>query len=324
MKIFCAGGDRTEFSIAMQAVGYPYRLCSYYYLKEEPRTRALMMECIAMAPESEWIMDSGLFTLMFGSGQGILKGFDDFKRYAVDYVAAMKEWGWRHAIVECDIQRVLGVAETHRLREEVFEPSGLEVIYVWHVPEGEAGLAAMARRYKRIAVSIPEFRQVYGSGGFSDGGAVKKAMLHSLKVIRDSGGNPRVHLLGNTERSLIDAPGDSCDSTSWMSGGRFGMGLYFEPARQGIMSCSIYSPKWAAWRRWCEREFSSAFALMAKYWPKHSQFVYYGNAACGAIALLLMMERLTRTNIRLPVPTALPVRPVGQQAQEPGAEVVEG
>ena len=80
MKIFCAGCDRAEFSILMQAVGYPYRLCSYYYLRKEPKTRGLMFQCVEQAPQSEWIMDSGLFTLMFGAGKGSLTKYEHFEK----------------------------------------------------------------------------------------------------------------------------------------------------------------------------------------------------------------------------------------------------
>lgn len=237
---------------------------------------------------SEWIMDSGLFSLMFGSEKGTLTTFDDFKSYALKYVSDMAEWGWNHAIVECDIQRVLGVKETHRLRDEVFRPSGREVIYVWHIPEGEAGLRALARNEKRIALSVPELRKELGAGS----PRLKASLIRLLKIIREEG-SPRVHLLGNTERALVTLPADSGDSTSWMAAGRYGEGYIFNHDTRTAESISIYSPKWKAWRSWCESHFAHSFSLLYGIWnPQSKQSTYYGNVACSAIAFLLLMQSL--------------------------------
>src|SRR5580698_7478014 len=144
VKIFLAGCDRAWFAPIPHLIGYPYRLCSYFYMKDANRA---CREVLATVNDgSEWIMDSGLYSFMFGAQKGTLTSFSDYKRYAMDYLAGVNDWGWNHAIVECDVQRVLGMSETQRIRDEVFRPSGREVIYVWHLPEGEAGLALLARQ----------------------------------------------------------------------------------------------------------------------------------------------------------------------------------
>lgn len=296
MNLYLAGNDNMHFALVLRALRYPYRLASYYYMKSDS-LRQRVLDCSNVDDGAEWMLDSGLFSLMFGAEQGTLTTFEDFRNYAEQYVADVKAWGWKHRIVECDIQRVLGVKETHRLRDEVFRPSGLHTIYVWHIPEGEAGLAKLAREERSIALSVPELRKVAG-GAVGGGGAVKKMLIRLLSIIRDNG-NPRVHLLGNTERGLIDMPAESGDSTSWLAGGRYGEGYIYDAATRSARTVSTSSPKWAAWRAYCERAYAPAFARLhesleplvndelekKKRW--HS---YLGTALCCAISFLLWME----------------------------------
>jgi len=307
VKIFLAGNDGAEYAIVLHALGYPYRLCSYFYLTG-PRSRArdMVLDCVRESPpDAEWIMDSGLYSFMFGAEKGTLTTFADYQKYAVDYVAAMKDWGWKHAIVECDVQRVLGVPETNKLRDEVFRPSGLETIYVWHIPEGEEGLTKLAKQERRVALSVPEFRGVLGRGL-----GPHKAIMQGLRLIREAQrADQRVHLLGNTERALVKAPlpADTCDSTSWLAGGQYGNGQFFDSKRSEVAAASVYSPKWRAWRAWCEKRFDVTFALLREFVGSNDQrWFYYGNACCSAIAYVLWMERLNGQTVVLTPPKTLP------------------
>jgi hypothetical protein len=323
VKIFLAGNDGAEYAIVLHALGYPYRLCSYFYLSG-PRSRAreLVMDCANSSPAgSEWIMDSGLFSFMFGAEKGVLNTYEDYRGYAETYVAAMKEWGWKHAIVECDVQRVLGVPETERLRDEIFRPSGLETIYVWHIPEGEEGLTALAKKERRVALSVPEFRQVLGRGT-----GPHSAIMKGLRLIRAAGReDQRVHLLGNTQRDLLHAPvpADTCDSTSWLSGGQYGNGQFFDAKSSEVSTASVYSPKWRAWRKWCESHFTEAFGLLRDFVGENEKrWFYYGNAMCSAISYVLWMERLNGTKVVLTPPKKLPdsVRRFAEEKAEVVAE----
>ena len=305
MKIHLAGNDSRAYALVLHALGYPYRLASFYQANKASNA---VFQLSREAPQIEWIMDSGLYSLMFGSDKGKLTTFEQFEQYAIDYVRKIKQLGWTQAIVECDVQRVLGVAETHRLRDEVFRPSGLEVIYVWHVPEGEAGLSALAKQERRVALSVPEFRAVYGRGAGA-GGKTHAAIMRGTRLIRDVGRkDQRLHLLGNTEAALLafPAPADTSDSTSWLSGGRFGNGMWFDPVTGAVGDMSVYSPKWKAWRAWCEERFGKSFELIRKsFADNEKRWRYYGNAMCGAIAYVLWMERING-KVDLVIPDSLP------------------
>lgn len=250
MDLYLAGADSWEKSVALSLFKYPHRLASYLYLDRDDNRRP---EILSMARDdgAEWIMDSGLFTLMFGAEQGTLTTFDQARAYAAKYVDTMLAWEWPHAIVECDVQRLLGVEQCHKLREEFFDNYPGEVIYVWHLPDGTKALAELAAQKARVAISVPELRMVLGN--ISD---VRKALIQLLSIIRKAG-SAKVHLLGCTESRLLDLPADSGDSTSWTAGGVWGKGKI--PYGMKVETVSTYSPKFDAWlqyllnhHRWSE------------------------------------------------------------------------
>lgn len=283
-------------------LGYPYRLCSYLYMSEDDRRARSTLACVeAAGPGVDWIMDSGLFSFMFGGRKGELRTFEDYRLYAIKYLKMLDEWGWKHRAVECDVQRVLGVDECNALRDEIFRSSGRDIIYVWHLPEGEEGLSALAAREKHIALSIPELRSVLGSGLKTE-----QAVTHLLGVIRRSG-NPRVHLLGNTELRLVRMPAESGDSSSWIYGERYDIHFYFDPASRSIKQVSAYSAKWKKWYEWCQKHFDYAFEAIDKAYCGVARRVFYNHRSLSnAIAYWMLMEAFGGKKAELCGPTNLP------------------
>lgn len=251
MNLYMACNEGVEFSRVLHALEYPYRLSSYYGLQGDSKDRA---EIFAMSLDgSQHIMDSGLFSLMFGADKGKLTKYEDFYAYASKYVESMIKWGWQHAIVECDTQIVLGMDETFRLREEIFEKCGLDVIYVWHAPEQLDGLREMAKKYTRIALSVPELRKYAVN--------TKSSLISLLRVIRETGASPRVHLLGNTEAKYMTLPAESGDSSSWIYCQSFGIGRLYNG--KSVATPSIRSPRWRAWELACAKMYPAQFAKVA-------------------------------------------------------------
>lgn len=274
MEIYLATVEGIERSKVLHRMGYPYRLCSYYNIGKKKPTQMLEHS----RDGSKWIMDSGLFSFMFGASKGELRTYDDFRSYAMRYVDAMLDLDWKHAIVECDAQRLLGVEDTYRLRQEVFEPSGLEVIYVWHVPDGVASFEPEYLHRKRIALSVPELRMLLANDSKSGGRRVKKAMLSLLDKCYGKG--PQVHLLGNTETDLLRLPADSSDSSSWIYCVTFGKGTIYEGGR--VRQVSTYSPKWRGWLEWCGKYRPDLFEGQSR----HDQWL-----AASAISYELMINQ---------------------------------
>lgn len=108
---------------------------------------------------------------------------------------------------------------------KMFENSGLKHIYVWHREEGIDGLFRMAEKYDFISISVPELRILCkGKVRYQD--AVKD--LES-KIFQNVKRLPKIHLLGNTVMETMKTNiSYSCDSTSWLSGGRYGRYIHYE------------------------------------------------------------------------------------------------
>lgn len=296
MDLFLAGADSYEKSITLKLFDYPHRLASYYYLKDNPKRD----EILAWSREagSTWIMDSGLYSLMFGSEQGTLTTFEQAREYTERYLATMLEWKWQHAIVECDVQRLLGVEQCQRLREDYFHKYPGEVIYVWHLPDGEDRLRQMAAQYSRIALSVPELRAFLSVNSGGKSGDVRKALVKLLSITRESG-PAKVHLLGCTEGKLLDLPADTGDSTSWIAAGTWGKGKI--PVGIHMETVQIYSPKYAAWLKWLQghpRWKTSFEALDAWVVENRAEEQvpgarwYSATTASGVVAFWLLMEAI--------------------------------
>ena len=301
MDLYLAGADSWEKSITLDIFKYPHRLASYHYLRQNPKAP----EILAMARQegTSWIMDSGLYSLMFGSEQGTLTTMEQAVEYTAQYLKTMAEWDWPHVIVEADVQRLLGVDQCQKLREDFFEPyeaaTGREVMYVWHIPDGEQRLREMARKYRRVALSVPELRACLSVAEGHESGTIRKALVKMLSIIR-SEGSAKVHLLGCTESKLLDLPADTGDSTSWIAAGTWGKGKVVKGGTH-LETVSIYSPKYKAWSdklranprwkdsfdeldRWVEENRTPEQIPGAKW--------YSFTTASGVVAYWLVMEAI--------------------------------
>lgn len=289
MNVHLASCENPEWAFILEDLNYRFRLGSYYYMQKHNPDTIKMLVDMSNSGLSSWILDSGLFSLMFGSEKGKLTTYDQYRDYALKYRESVERWGWTQPIVECDVQRVLGVDETLRIREEVFGDYPHEVIYVWHIPEGIEGLKELAKNRSYIAISVPELRAVYKSPS-TGGPRVKRAIVELLSVIK-SAGSPKVHLLGCTEASLLKLPAYSADSTSWYSSGRFGNAYFIE--RSELKGASIYSPKYQAWREYIVNHdrWSAGFAKNATRRPGDGPASdYFRNMGVGAATFQILMD----------------------------------
>lgn len=74
----------------------------------------------------------------------------------------------------------------------------------------------MARKYPFIALGIPELRVVFGNN-------FKEVAIKLLKIIHATNPKCKVHLLGCTQKELMENPYYfSCDSSSWLSSVQYG------------------------------------------------------------------------------------------------------
>jgi len=262
VKVFLAGSEGANMGVVLRFADYPFRLCSYHYLANE-RTKGLdlssTMEAVA-EDDAEWIMDSGVFTLVYGAEAGTLQTEDDVLRFTERYVEDVQRWGWKHEVVEVDVQESHGTDFVWRLREEFFAKLPNRVMYVWHRQDGEAGLRELAKK-GRVGVAVRESSLTMGRT--LERLNEKSFLLAVARVLRECD-HPSLHLLGCTTPEILrHTRAESCDSATWTNAGRYGCGSLFSGG--SVPQASIYSPKWTAWRAWCEREHQVAYGKLRSH-----------------------------------------------------------
>ena len=224
MKIYLAGCEMLPCLIACAAAGTVNTVLASYYSFYNPKKGTYKIRTgiefdytkfvdIVNGLKLGTILDSGLFSLLFGAGKDLDINDKTLEAYAETYLQFVEESKHPGYIVECDGQMILGVEKIWEFRKQFFEKwKGNEVIYVWHVTDGEKNLDKMVERYNYIAVSVPECRIVAKTMKVSLRALVTKA-LDRIYSKRD---DIKVHLLGNTQPRLMEfIRVESCDSTSW-------------------------------------------------------------------------------------------------------------
>lgn len=169
------------------------------------------------------IMDSGLFSLMFGAhaGKRDRPFIDSWQDALVDFV---KSSAYRGAVVEVDCQKVLGIEAAWEKRELLRKQlPDHELINVYHHEDGKAGLDRMIEFSEYIAISVPEMRALRIPG--------KNDYIYRLACyIKSRKPSIKIHLLGCTETALLRLCSfcDSSDSTSWQQINRYGTGKVWD------------------------------------------------------------------------------------------------
>lgn len=172
-----------------------------------------------MQAEKHTIMDSGLFTLMFGAKAGKRD-----KAFIEKWTEALCQFVIENDIyptcVEVDCQKVLGVPESWVQRERMRSMlPGRKIINVFHIEDGKKGLDRIIEYADYMAVSVPEMRIVYGVGK-----RYEEAVIRYANYIKNKKPSIDIHLLGCTSKRLLQECRfcTSADSTSWQSVNRFG------------------------------------------------------------------------------------------------------
>lgn len=290
MKVVLAGTENIPFFKLAAIVGTKNVLFSYFHLKKINFEAQQKLFALMNDYGCETICDSGLFTLMFGVGKGGNYDMEFMRNYAKEYISKAKKFGLNSVnIVECDVHKILGMKEVFELRKQ-FEDSGLGVIYTWHREEGIEGLFKMAEKYDYIALSVPELRKLFKESKlrYQDG---VKDLLSQIK--RNVGKIPKIHLLGNTIQETMETDmAYSCDSTSWLSGGRFGRGLYFDG--RNLKNISIYDEKFVGVKQHIKKMYPELNDYLLQQYEKEKTQNYMTVHACGAWSFRRYQDWLDR------------------------------
>lgn len=195
-----------------------------------------------------FILDSGLFTLMFGS----LKGkkdeayLDKWYECLTDYVLHEQ---YKGTMVEVDCQKVLGVEKAWEYRIKMQDKMPNRIINVFHFEDGKKGLDRLIEFSDYIALSVPELRFIK-----------KKQYLNKLaNYIKNKKPEIDIHLLGCTEKNLLKDLSfcTSADSTSWLSPLIYG---YVDSKSIGYLKEEIYLDGYKKWKEIHYKHFPNSVA----------------------------------------------------------------
>lgn len=257
VKVHFAAGEVQNQFIAAKTLGVRYSLFTCYPWVERmifssPKSPIMPLRSMKggdtgkLIPEYiqanslHVIQDSGLFTLMFGSQKSVQKDENLLNKWYDGLVEFTIHHGQPVTCVEVDCQKLLGPEKAWEFRERLRRdlPAKNRIINVFHLEDGQKGLDRLIEYAEYIAVSVPELRF-----------AGKKNMVPYLaRYIKRKKPGIDLHLLGCTELALLKecSFATSADSTSWISGKRFGFlkGRHIRTLKRDVVQNMVGVDAW--------------------------------------------------------------------------------
>lgn len=180
-------------------------LQSFYYCND-------FTEQVIIPQSKRFMLDSGAFTF-FSSGKNV--NWDE-------YVKKYGEFINRNNVklyFELDIDKLIGYEKVLYYRHKLEDMTGKACIPVWHKFRGQENFIEMCEQYNYVAI-----------GGIVTKEITQKEYKYFPQLIKTAHKNgARIHGLGFTNlKGLTQYKFDSVDSTSWVSGNRFGSIYMFD------------------------------------------------------------------------------------------------
>ena len=188
---------------------------SFYYLRKNEEFMTLVKHF------GSFLLDSGAFTFMSGSHKGGI----DWDKYVEEYAAFINRWNVK-LFFELDIDSIVGLTETERLRGKLEALTGKKPIPVWHRNRGKEYFIRMCENYPYVALGGIVTKEI-------DRKKYETAFPWFIKTAHEH--KCKIHGLGYTAvANLRKYHFDSVDSTAWLYGNRGGYLYKFNP-NTGLM-----------------------------------------------------------------------------------------
>lgn len=180
-----------------------YRLESYHNIAKK--------EIKYINNYKSFLLDSGAFSYMNGAtGNGV-----DWDKYIEDYANFINKHNIK-LFMELDIDSVVGIKQVERLRVKLEKLTNKKCIPVWHKSRGKDYWLKLVKEYNYVAIGGIVTKEITS----------KEYKYFNWFIDTAKKENCKVHALGFTNlKGLTKYPFYSVDSTSWLSGNRFG-GVY--------------------------------------------------------------------------------------------------
>ena len=214
MKIFLAGCGYVFGNCDLVIELNPkYVLQSFYYLRKFKNLDKLMRFYNEMPM---FLLDSGAFTFMNTGGT------ENIKKYLEEYINFINKYDIKY-FFELDLYTVIGIEKTYEMTRYLEQQTGKKSIPVFHACLGLKRYREMCENYEYVAI---------GASGLTEECRWVKndKILKTMVDICHSYGT-KIHGLGYTRLDNINNPKimfDTVDSSSCVSGGRFGTLYYIQ------------------------------------------------------------------------------------------------
>jgi len=214
MKVHFAGYDPFTAVDHLRLAGVRYLLQTFHAIHTKKQHNKIPYD--KLTGFKHIIIDSGLFTIMFGSEAGAIFGPKEAQAWLDAYITWANGTQFKNVtFVECDVQKKLGADAAWEMRREMKKRLKVGgIMNVYHLEDENPDKLIAYSDY--IGVGLPELRAC----------VTKKERHHIVKYIstKASAKGKKVHLLGCTDKSMMRefSFNYSCDSTSWISGLRYG------------------------------------------------------------------------------------------------------
>ena len=206
MKIYIASGGQGQGGLPCKQKKIPldkiYILESYHYITKQEWMYPLFKQF------KGFLLDSGAFTFMTSlKGKAI-----NWDEYVINYGNFIRQHNIKN-FFELDIDPIVGIKEVERLRDLLENTAGRKCIPVWHKSRGLNYWKKMCEEYKYIAIGGIVTQEIKRSE--------YDVFSYLLKIAREK--KTKVHGLGFTNlKGMEKYKFYSVDSTSWLSGNKFG------------------------------------------------------------------------------------------------------
>lgn len=207
MELYLSGSYTNSERQYLRDFGCLFLLNTYYDMRTWNKQNVIDLITI---PQCSFMLDSGAFTFM-NSGKKV-----HWKTYVDEYIAFINKYDIQY-FIELDLYGVLGVETTEKIRRYIEHYTGKKPIPVYHGTMPVSYFRKLCQEYPYVAISAT------GTLESSKWTRNKQALKQIIKIGHSYG--TKLHGLGYSRLENINKPDvlfDSVDSTSWLSGCRFG------------------------------------------------------------------------------------------------------
>jgi hypothetical protein len=248
-------------------------LISYFHMKR--LGRKFLKERLEKRPDLMLLVDSGAHTFFSGKQDNYTDS--DWEGYLTKYV----EWARKNkeaifAIVELDIDTIVGQKKVQEWRAKYFEPlekDGINVCYVWHPSQGDKEWENMCKKYSYVGFSLKA-------------NDLPEQKIHKMFMTAKKYG-ALIHGFGVTDFKLISKyPFYTSDSSTWLVGTQYAEINYFD----GRESHRLKKDKW-------KRQYKTKLIKLGANWKLMEREDPYELQRVNVLTLL-EVERFVQRKIK--------------------------